>query len=161
MVNHFSWVNLNPSKDPVIWRKYKIRLTQLLKKLRIVPLYSFHFLPINIFVPVFSCLHILQFRIGNRVTNPVDELTIFIVGNFSSIHPETTNGDRTIPCTKCISRILITWAHMEGSLRYVNHTRRLWKNILTARSNTMHLAIIRKATSLTIFLSKHSTTGKR
>ena len=80
---------------------------------------------------------------GDRVPNPINELTILIVGNFCGIHPESTDGNRAVSCTESKCRILITGTHMECTLRNVHHARRFGQSITASRSNSMHLAIIR------------------
>src|SRR5688572_17819133 len=125
MVNELRLVNLFFTKDPVLRCKDHVGLAQCFNVLGITPFELLHCFPVNILVAVGTGFDFSQFARRYGVTDPKHKLAILVVRNLSCIHPETTDRYGPVTGTEGVCRILITWTHMEGTLWYVYHARRL------------------------------------
>src|SRR5690606_26487102 len=159
MVNQLRGIDFLLAEDPVIRSKDQISLTKRLDRLGIIPLEGLHLFPVNILDTISSGLYVVKFSGGNGVTNPEYKLSVFIIGELCSIHPESTNGYGAITRAKGVRRVLIAGAHMECTLGNVYHARRFGQCILTTRRDPMHLAVIRQGAAFILF-SQYSTTRK-
>src|SRR5436190_2633195 len=126
MIDDLAGINFFFPKDPVIRRQDKIWAGEGFNYFRVVPFGRFHLKPVHVFYTIRTGFYIAKLAGCYRITNPEYELAILVVCDFCCVHPEATDGYGTVTGAKCIGWVLIAGSHMECSLRYVYHARRLW-----------------------------------
>src|SRR5688572_22888351 len=129
MIDQLRLIKFLFTEDPVFRCKDHISLAKRFHVLWIAPVEFFHFFPVHILITIRTGFDMAEFTGGNRVTNPEYKLAVFVVGDLGMIHPKTTDRYGTVTGAECICRILITWTHVERTLGYVYHARRLWQHI--------------------------------
>src|SRR6187455_2106734 len=69
--------------------------------------------PIDRLIAILIFLEMIQGGMSYRIPNIIDELAVFIIGDFSIIHKETHDGDLEGPLRKRVEDILVGLANME------------------------------------------------
>src|ERR1035437_7506394 len=95
-----------------------------------------HFIP-----PFFFILCTEQFA-GNRIANPVNKLTVFIIRNFCLIHVERLNRHHPCPLSKRIWNILVALSHMKTPNGTIKHAIWICKKPRVSPLNTYKFSVI-------------------